>query len=360
MELELRKEDLEAEIAKLEKQKADNSKVISEKEKLQEMNKTLEPKRQELKLLKKELAKAKNIVLNTEDSMLILQSYGINGKSIQVKKGEDPADALMRHNAASKNQKIDYPLVVKILSDDEHASHKSDIGGVILKIKNDQELREAVEKVYSNVRNHNIPEEAIQGVQICEFVEGKHEMCAGVNYDSASGLHMIEIGLGGVEVDVTNKLKGGTAATILPLTNKPDEDIDTLIKKSPVYAYFKPDANCKAYRGMKPANTKFMREQLNDLAKITGDMPFVTNININPFKIREIDENDPKVKSNPELLKKQSEIVAVDARILIDYNKAKECLYQAAIRMLISSCDLKSKIGNAYFPNNVLKGSFAS
>jgi acyl-CoA synthetase (NDP forming) len=82
--------------------------------------------------------------------------------------------------------------VLKVIS--PSALHKSDVGGVILDVSGDEEVREAYRKVMSAVPD---PE----GVLVQSFVPAGHEVLIGSTEDPSFG-PLIVFGLGGVTVEL--------------------------------------------------------------------------------------------------------------------------------------------------------------
>ncbi len=222
-----------------------------------------------------------------------------------------------------QDQGLNYPLAVKILSNHPMAKHKTEVGGLKLDIKDIDALVETFGEIQENIKSFNerhpdkqLPLDQLQGFKLEEMIKGDHEIGIKLSHDKGSGLHMLEVGLGGIEIDITNKLKGGSVAIPVPLTNKADEDVERLIKQSPLNAFFKEDENGHAYREMKPADMKDMKSQLLGLSQAIGELP-LSEITINPMKIR-----DPRNNSDPE----QSKLVTVDAKVTVDLEKAEKFL----------------------------------
>ncbi len=90
-----------------------------------------------------------------------------------------------------------YPVAMKIASVD--IIHKSDVGGVILNIKNADEMRAAFEKMMTTVRK-NAPEAKLLGVNLCQMVDGL-QCIVGMNKDPQFG-PAVMFGLGGIFVEV--------------------------------------------------------------------------------------------------------------------------------------------------------------
>lgn len=90
-----------------------------------------------------------------------------------------------------------YPIAMKITSVD--IIHKSDVGGVILNIKDAQELRLKFNQMMETVKK-NAPEAKIMGVNLCQMVDGL-QCIVGMNKDPQFG-PAVMFGLGGIFVEV--------------------------------------------------------------------------------------------------------------------------------------------------------------
>ena len=91
-----------------------------------------------------------------------------------------------------------FPLVAKICSPE--IVHKSDIGGVILNIRDEEEARAAFKTLTERAREHH-PDARIEGVLLGPMRPPGVELIMGVTRDSEWGL-VLALGLGGVWVEV--------------------------------------------------------------------------------------------------------------------------------------------------------------
>ena len=87
---------------------------------------------------------------------------------------------------------------MKIESDD--ILHKSDVGGVVLNIRNEKEAVSAYETILENVKNR-VPDAKINGVLMQNMMPQGTELILGVKRDAQFG-PMLLAGLGGVFVEV--------------------------------------------------------------------------------------------------------------------------------------------------------------
>ena len=100
---------------------------------------------------------------------------------------------------------IGYPVVLKILA--AEVTHKSDIGGVILGIKSDDELRGAYSRLARNLANAR-PGARLDQVLVAEQVSGGVELVLGVQRDPEVG-PVLMFGTGGVLLELHKDVSFG-------------------------------------------------------------------------------------------------------------------------------------------------------
>lgn len=100
--------------------------------------------------------------------------------------------------AVEAAERIGYPVVLKILSPD--ILHKSEIGGVLLDIRDAQAVRTGVRTLLDRAARH-APEARIEGVLVAQQIQGAVECILGVHRDPVFG-PVAMVGLGGVFVEV--------------------------------------------------------------------------------------------------------------------------------------------------------------
>jgi acetate---CoA ligase (ADP-forming) len=93
---------------------------------------------------------------------------------------------------------IGYNVAMKIVSPD--ILHKSDAGGVMLRLKNEQEVREAFRKIIKNA-NEYLPGADIKGCIVSRMSGEGVEVIIGTKNDDQFG-PIVMFGLGGILVEV--------------------------------------------------------------------------------------------------------------------------------------------------------------
>ncbi len=105
-------------------------------------------------------------------------------------------------------RKVGLPVALKICS--AQITHKSDIGGVILGLGSEAEVRAGYEKV--RAAGEAVPGAGIDGVLVTPMRSGGTELLAGVTMDPTFG-PVLAVGLGGIWVEIGND----TSLRVLPV-----------------------------------------------------------------------------------------------------------------------------------------------
>jgi acetyl-CoA synthetase (ADP-forming) len=219
--------------------------------------------------------KEKRFALLEPESKTICSEYGIPVTEFRLAK--DAAEAA--HSA----ERIGYPVVLKIVSPD--IVHKSDIGGVIIGVKNEKEVRTAYNKIITNVKKHR-PKSKIVGVLVQEMAPPATEVIVGATIDPQFGPTLM-FGLGGIFVEV---LKDVTFR-IAPVTKEEAYEMICEVKAYPLL---------KGYR-----NT------------LTADVDAIAKIILNTSRLVTTHEEIKELDLNPILVYKKG-AKTVDARIILE------------------------------------------
>jgi acyl-CoA synthetase (NDP forming) len=111
--------------------------------------------------------------------------------------------------AVQAARRVGSPVALKVCS--AHITHKSDIGGVVLGVHGDAQVREAYRRV--RAAGEAVRGAVIDGVLVMPMRTGGVELLAGVTVDRAFG-PVLAVGLGGVWVE----LLADTSLRVLPVT----------------------------------------------------------------------------------------------------------------------------------------------
>ena len=190
----------------------------------------------------------------------LLRKYGVEFPKKDVAKTKD--------EAVEKARKIGYPVVMKIVSPD--IIHKTDVGGVIIGIENDEEAANAFETIMKNVKEKK-PDARIDGVLIEEMIEGGYEVIIGGLRDNVFGPVVMFGGVGGIYVELFQDV----SFRLAPVTK--EEALD-MIKETKGYAIL------KGYRGMQPADLDKLADLIVKISKIMVDRDDILELDLNPVR----------------------------------------------------------------------------
>ncbi|MCX8199336.1 MAG: acetate--CoA ligase [Sulfolobales archaeon] len=188
----------------------------------------------------------------------LMRAYGIPVPPAFLAKSEDEAI-----NAANK---MGYPVALKISS--PQILHKTDVGGVVLNINSDAEVREAYRTILSRVSRY-APKAMLYGVTVQKMVPKGREVIVGLTKDQVFG-HMIMFGLGGIYANVFRDV----SFRLTPVT--PSEAMD-MIKETKAYAIL------KGIRGEAPADVASIVNVILRLSQLVQDVPEIVEMDINPL-----------------------------------------------------------------------------
>ncbi|MFB6470302.1 MAG: acetate--CoA ligase family protein [Vulcanisaeta sp. AZ3] len=165
---------------------------------------------------------------------------------------------------------IGYPVVLKVVSPD--IIHKSDVGGVILNINSDDELRDACNKIRANIKE-KAPYARISGFLIQRMVPVGLEVIIGATRDPIFG-HVVAFGLGGVMVEVLRDV----SFRIVPVT---EEDARAMIREIKGYTLF------DGYRNMPARDEESVVYVITKFSELLSDNPNIAEADLNPVIVLE-------------------------------------------------------------------------
>jgi len=219
----------------------------------------------------------KERILSEDISKALIAAYGIPTTQPQVAKSAI--------DAADIANKIGYPVVMKIHS--PSITHKSDVGGVVLNIKDEAGVWNNFKNMTRGIKE-KMPEAKIEGVTIQPMVNVKDasEMILGIKKDPVFGTVML-VGMGGVGAEVFQDTK-----LAFPPLN--EQLARSMIRSLKIYPFL------KGYRGAPAKDIEKLIEVIIRLSYLAADYPEITELDINP------------------LLVTTNDVIALDARIVID------------------------------------------
>ena len=217
--------------------------------------------------------------LTEDEAKRLLDYYNFPVVRTQIAKSAEEAVDLARQ--------MGYPVVLKILS--PQITHKTDVGGVILDLGSDNQVRDSFEQILQRAKKA-YPNAEILGVTVQPMIKKEgYEVIIGGKADPLFG-PVILFGSGGVGVELFKDYAIG-----LPPLNT------TLARK--MMAETKVFQLLKGYRNQPGVNLKVLEEILLLFSQLMIDFPQLTEIDINP------------------LILTQKEAFILDARIMFDKSK---------------------------------------
>jgi len=191
-------------------------------------------------------------------------------------------------------ESVGLPVAMKVNSPD--VTHKSDVGGVRLNIREPRSVHAAFSGMMSDVAAR-CPDAGIDGVSIEPMLERPHarEIMIGIVTDPVFG-PTISFGAGGTAVEIF----ADNQVALPPLNDYLSRE---LISGTRVAHYL------KAFRNLPEANIEALIEVLQRVSEIACELPELQELDINPLLVDEIG------------------VIAVDARIVAGPPKASAVPY---------------------------------
>jgi acyl-CoA synthetase (NDP forming) len=205
-------------------------------------------------------AKAEKRDLLLSESMQVLGHYGV-----PTAEGVHAATVEEARTAA---ENMGYPVAIKVIS--EQISHKSDVGGVQLNLRNGPAVEEAFEDMLRRIRQ-SYPEAKIDGVLVQPMVTGGQELILGGRQDPNFG-PVVLVGLGGIFVEVLEEV----SLRVAPITTKEAREMIDELRGAPIL---------KGARGHKPSDIEAVCEALLRLSQLLIDFPEIRELDINPLRV---------------------------------------------------------------------------
>jgi len=201
-------------------------------------------------------------LLSEIQSKEILAAYGIPVNETKL--------ATTADEAVTMASGMEMPLVMKVISPD--ISHKSDAGGVQLDLRNEQDLRQAYERIMTGARAHN-PEARISGVSLQPYIASPDfELLIGSKTDENFG-PVLCFGSGGVFAEVLDDKALGLPPLNRLLARRMMEGTRIL----PLL---------QGYRNNPPADLEKLEELLMRLSQLVIDFPEIVELDINPVLVK--------------------------------------------------------------------------
>ncbi|MBS4033393.1 MAG: acetate--CoA ligase family protein [Ignavibacterium sp.] len=165
-----------------------------------------------------------------------------------------------------RRSNFDFPVVLKAVG--EKIIHKSDLNGVVLNIKNKDELIKTAEGMSSNFNSKNIQ---LDSFLIQPFIATRFELLVGAFRDHSFG-PMIMFGSGGKYVEYLGD-------TVMRSCYLSDYDIDEMINTTKIGKII------QGVRGEQTIDMNKLKSSIKSLAQMMLDYPEITECDLNPLLV---------------------------------------------------------------------------
>ncbi len=196
--------------------------------------------------------------LSARESRLLLEAAGL-----RLARGGVARSA---QEAVVVAGQIGYPVAVKLAS--TAISHKTEIGGVVLDLDNDEAVRQAYERIAQRVRKTQGDLEGMEGVLVQPMLGDATEVMIGVNSDPVFG-PVVAFGLGGIHVEILRDV----VFRVTPLT---DRDAREMVHGIRGYRLL------EGYRGHPAADVVSLEEAVLRVSLLVESVPAIKELDLNP------------------------------------------------------------------------------
>jgi acetyl-CoA synthetase (ADP-forming) len=173
-----------------------------------------------------------------------------------------------REEAIQAAKSIGYPVVLKIVSPD--ISHKTDVGGVKLSVKDDEGVMDAYDEIMGNVKKRQ-PNARIEGILVQEMATPSTEVIVGGLRDPQFG-PAVMFGLGGIFVEVFKDV----SFRIAPVVEHEALDMIHEIKGAKVL---------KGFRNREAADISSLSQTIVQVSDIMVSVEEIKEIDLNPILV---------------------------------------------------------------------------
>lgn len=209
---------------------------------------------------------------------LALARRVLEAAGIRYNRSGTAADA---DRAVEVAREIGFPVVVKLISKD--VVHKSDVGGVVLNVIDEEGVRTACAGIRERVGEHQ-PGAEIDGFTVEEQVQGT-EIIVGMSRDRDFG-PLLMVGMGGVFVEVYEDV----SFRLAPLTRRDARDMIDEIEAQPLL---------DGARNRPKLDRGELAEIVLRISRLVEELPEIEELDVNPLVLTE------------------KGLVAIDARVVL-------------------------------------------
>jgi acetyltransferase len=200
--------------------------------------------------------------LDADATCELMQAYGI--PTVTTRQVTSLDSALI---AAAE---IGYPVVLKVIS--SQILHKSDVGGVALNLRSDDELRAAEQSMRTQI-SRLLPHAQISGFTVQSMAQrpGALELIAGIASDAVFGPVLL-LGRGGTQVELSNQF----TVALPPLNDNLARDMVLRSQLGPLLA---------GYRGQTAVDMNALIDTLLKVSRMASELPELEEMDLNPLLV---------------------------------------------------------------------------
>jgi acyl-CoA synthetase (NDP forming) len=179
-----------------------------------------------------------------------------------------PEEALAKdaEDALAAARRIGWPVVLKAIL--RGVTHKTDIGGVMLDVETEEELRAKHALILENLAARGLTDR-LQGVLVQKFFTGGVEVILGAKRDDSFG-HLLMFGLGGIAVEVLRDV----VFRIAPVTDRTAAEMPRSLKGLPLL---------QGFRGSPGAHLPTIEECIQRLSRLVETYREIDELDVNPM-----------------------------------------------------------------------------
>ena len=177
-----------------------------------------------------------------------------------------PQFAATADEAAAAATGIGFPVVLKVHS--PAVTHKTEVGGVALNLRNESEVRDAFERIRRGL-SARMPDARFDGVAVQPQARPGVELIAGVSRDDRFG-PLVVVGLGGIFVELLHD----TAMRLAPVDRREARAMLDELRGAPLL---------HGARGAQPADLDAIADLLARLSELAAARPDLVELDLNPI-----------------------------------------------------------------------------
>ena len=170
-----------------------------------------------------------------------------------------------------------------IKADSASIIHKSDVGGVVVDIRDSDSVRSVVEEMETRLEAENL------NFLIQKYLPGGQEVIIGAKAETGLG-HIVMFGMGGIYVEIMKDV----AFKLTPVTTVEAQEMISSLQAAPLL---------KGVRGEKGIYEEGIIEIIQRLSQLVSECPMIEELDLNP------------------IIAYENQVFVVDARISVAKNQ---------------------------------------